>query len=281
MNRLVAALLLLGLLLVGVAPAQDKDKDKIKDKVQEKEKDQDKVRLYWHGQSFFRILTPKGTRVLIDPHDIPGYGRVLGLKADLVLMSHNHNDHTQLVVIENIKDKTSPPQVIPGWVKKGKRDDWNLLTTTFKDVKLRTVGVYHDDMEGFKYGKNTVFILEIDGWRIVHLGDLGHLLSDEQVQQIKKDGPIDVLMIPVGGIYSLNGREAKKVVKQLQPREYIIPMHFGTAVFDDLLPVSEFLEGQPRESVLRAKDNRLVLDRDDQRARPQTVVLHWWSKGKQ
>jgi len=115
----------------------------------------------------------------------------------------------------------------------------------------------------------------------VHLGDLGHLLSPEQVQQIKKDGPIDVLMVPVGGIYSLNGREAKKVVKQLQPREYILPMHYGTAVFDDLLPVSEFLEGQPRELVHRVKDNRLVLDRTDKRERPQIAVLHWWSKGKQ
>ena len=281
MKRFLLALLMMGLLLTGVAPGQDKDKekDKSKEKEKEKEKDTDKVVISWHGQSFFQIRTPKGTRIILDPHDIPGYGRIIGLKTDLVLMSHNHTDHTQLVVIENIKDKDI--KVIPGWLQKGqKKTDWNKIDLTYKDVKIRTVGVYHDTMEGFQYGKNTVFILEIDGWRIAHLGDLGHLLTAEQVAEIKKNGPIDVLMIPVGGIYSLNGREAKKVVKQLEPREYIVPMHYGTVVFDDLLPVTEFLEGQPKESVVRPKTNRLVLDRKDQRARPQITVLHWWPTGK-
>jgi L-ascorbate metabolism protein UlaG (beta-lactamase superfamily) len=280
MKRLGLVLLLLGLLSFGAAPGQEKGKDK--DQEKEKEKDADKVVLSWYGQSMFILRTPKGTRVLFDPHEIISYPRIQNLKVDLALLSHNHNDHTQLGIVANFKkkDDKEPLEVIPGWVKKGKRDDWNLVNRTFKDVKVRTVGVYHDTLEGLKYGKNTVFIVEVDGWRLVHLGDLGHLLSPEQIAEIKKDGPIDVLLIPVGGIYSLNGREAKQVVKQLEPREYVIPMHYGTAVFDDLLPVTEFLEGQPKESVARfdllKKTNRLVLDRNDKRARPQITVLHWF-----
>ena len=128
-------------------------------------------------------------------------------------MSHNHTDHTQVVVIDNAKDKDI--KIIPGWVQKGKKTDWDKVNLTYKDVKVRSIGLYHDTSEGFQYGKNTAFLLETDGWRILHLGDLGHTLSAEQLADIKKDGPIDVLMIPVGGIYSLNGREAKKVVKQI------------------------------------------------------------------
>jgi L-ascorbate metabolism protein UlaG (beta-lactamase superfamily) len=282
MPRLLLALLTLSLLAFGATSGQEKGKDKEKDKVPEKVKDADKVVLSWWGQSFFLIRTPKGTRVLIDPHEILNYPRIQNLKVDLALMSHNHNDHTQLGIIENFKkkDPKEPLEIIPGLVKKGKRDDWNRVNQTFKDVKIRTVGVYHDGSEGLQYGKNTVFILEIDGWRIAHLGDLGHLLTPEQLAEIKKDGPIDVLMIPVGGIYSLNGREAKKVVKQIEPKEYVIPMHYGTVVFDDLLPVTEFLEGQPKENILRLditkKTNRLVLDRNDKRPRPQITVLHWF-----
>ena len=82
-------------------------------------------------------------------------------------------------------------------------------------------------------GKVGVFIIEVDGWKIVHLGDLGHLLTPSQLKRI---GPVDVLMIPVGGIYTLNGSEAKKVVEQLKPKEYIFPMHYGTKVFDAVLP---------------------------------------------
>jgi L-ascorbate metabolism protein UlaG (beta-lactamase superfamily) len=146
-----------------------------------------------------------------------------------------------------------------------------------KDVHIRSLGVYHDNMEGIKYGKNTIFILEVEDWRIVHLGDLGHLLSPAQ---LKKIGPVDVLMIPVGGIYTINGSEAKEVVAQLKPKEYIFPMHCGTKIYDELLPATEFLQDQDRAKVTSAQDNRLILNRDPQRPRPLIVQLHWWPKEK-
>src|SRR5947207_14950640 len=102
-----------------------------------------------------------------------------------------------------------------------------MIDEKFRDVRIRTVGVYHDSTQGMERGKCAVFILEMDGLRFVHLSDLGHPLSAEQV---KKIGPVDVLMIPVGGVYTLNGSEAREVVNQLKPRQYIIPMHYGTPV---------------------------------------------------
>lgn len=253
-------ILALVMVLVGTsAPAQDKKSPTIA----------------WHGQSFFTITTGKGTRVAIDPHQIPEYGRLQGLKVDIVLMSHLHSDHTQLGVIENIRGKEI--RIIPGLKGSGKATEWNNVDETIKDVHIRSVGVYHDGMEGLRYGKNSIFILEIDGWKIVHLGDLGHLLTPAQV---KKIGPVDVLMIPVGGIYALNGSEAKQVVEQLKPKEYIFPMHLGTKIYNELLPVDEFLEDQDKEKVATSDDNSIVLNRDAQRPRPLIVQLHYWPKSK-
>jgi L-ascorbate metabolism protein UlaG (beta-lactamase superfamily) len=230
------------------------------------------ITVAWHGQSFFTITSSKGTRIALDPHQIPEYGRTLGLKADIVLISHNHNDHNRLEALDNGKDKNV--RVLYG-LKPGMRSDWNPIDETIGDVHIRTVGLYHDDVEGMQAGKNAAFVLEVDGWRIVHLGDLGHLLTPEQIRQL---GKIDVLMIPVGGVYTLNGSEARKVVQQLKPHEYIFPMHCGTKVYDDLLPLTEFLEDQDRTKVARADDNKVVLNRDPQRPRPLIVQLHYWPK---
>src|SRR5439155_11383489 len=116
------------------------------------------------------------------------------------------------------------------------RSEWQLVEGDEKGVKYFNVGAYHDGMRGMKFGKNAIFVIEVDGWRICHLGDLGHELTAEQLKQI---GPVDVLMVPCGGIYALNGAEAAKVVAQIKPKEYIFPMHYGTKVFNDLLSIDE------------------------------------------
>jgi L-ascorbate metabolism protein UlaG (beta-lactamase superfamily) len=262
MTRFAAALFAGLLVFLGTAPGGGTAKPK-------------GVVIVFHGQSFFEVRSSKGTNVVFDPHQIPEYGKILApIKADLVLMSHQHNDHTQLDVIAN-KDKGA--KIIPGWKGAGARATWNLVNETVKDVKIRSVGVYHDELNGLKHGKNTVFIIEVDGWKIAHLGDLGHLLTPGQVKQI---GPVDVLMIPVGGVYALNGSEAKDVAGQLKPKEYIIPMHYGTTHFTDLLPPTEFLDHYPKRQVAIARENILVLNRDPDRPRPLIVVMHYWPRTK-
>ena len=236
----------------------------------------------WHGQSFFEITTTKGTNIVIDPHAIPEYPRV-SMKADLILMSHLHDDHTQTHVVDNLKDLMKDGLVLNALKKVGDKEEYERVDKPkqVKDVKVRNVLTYHDDAQGLKRGKNGVWIIEADGLKIVHLGDLGHLLTPDQ---IKKIGEVDILMVPIGGVYTLNGIDAQKVadiepdktVDQLKPRHYVIPMHYGTPRFDDLLPPTEFLEDQPRERVAVSKDNKLILTRDPNRPRPLITVLHYW-----
>jgi L-ascorbate metabolism protein UlaG (beta-lactamase superfamily) len=225
----------------------------------------------WHGQSFFTLKTGAGTTIAFDPHALPEYGRILNMKADIILLSHNHNDHTQVGVIENFREA----KIIRGLSGAAFKADWAKVDEKIKDVRIYNIPTYHDTMEGFMRGKNSIFVVEVDGWRIAHLGDLGHPLSREQ---LKKLGEVDVAMVPVGGIYALNGSEAKEVIAQIKPKEYIFPMHCGTKVYEDLLPVDEFIDGQDKAKVVPSDDNRIVLNRDAQRPRPLIVLLHYWPK---
>jgi L-ascorbate metabolism protein UlaG (beta-lactamase superfamily) len=202
------------------------------------------VKIRWYGQSMFEIITSKGTRIITDPHTIPEYG-MRKVKADLVLMSHFHTDHTRMEAIENAKTAKQ----INALKKERGLEDWNVVNNLkFRDVRLTTVGTYHDNAAGLKSGKNGVWIIDADGLRIVHLGDLGHLLNKTQ---LKKIGKVDVLMIPIGGVYTINGIDAQKVVEQIKPRRWVLPMHYGTLVYGDLLPPKYFLEEQPEGTVVK------------------------------
>ena len=224
-----------------------------------------KVTIRWHGQSFFELVSSKGTRIVFDPHAIEAYGK-REVSADLVCISHLHNDHTQVGVIRN----QAKAKILVGLRTNGKKTEWNAIDEGFSDAHISTVGVYHDDEEGMLRGKNSIFIIEVDGLRIVHLGDLGHLLT---AKDIKKIGIVDVLMIPVGGVYTINGAQAKEVVNQLKPRQVILPMHYATEVFDDVLPATEFLDEQ--KNVKKQATNELVVEADPKAAEPSIVMLNW------
>jgi L-ascorbate metabolism protein UlaG (beta-lactamase superfamily) len=230
----------------------------------------------WHGQSFFEITTTKGTNIVLDPHAIEEYPRV-EVKADLILMSHLHDDHTQTFVVSNVKDLTEKGMVINALKKNGDKQDFDSIKEfkPIKDVKIRNVQVYHDDSQGMKRGKNGVWIIEADGLKIVHLGDLGHQLTDAQIKAI---GEVDVLLIPVGGIYTINGIDAQKVVKQLKPRRYVIPMHYGTKVYDSVLPISSFIDDLPNDEFGFKKElgNELLIDPTEKpREKPVIVQLDY------
>ncbi len=139
---------------------------------------------------------------------------------------------------------------------------WALFTTTWRAQR----------------GKNGVFILDIDGLRIVHLGDLGHKLSREQLRRL---GKVDVLMIPVGGVYTLNGLEAQKVVAQVKPTRYILPMHYGTRIYRDLLGLEYFLDDQQMGTQRNFKSNELAIDpKSEPPKEPIIAILNWEKKGR-
>jgi L-ascorbate metabolism protein UlaG (beta-lactamase superfamily) len=232
--------------------------------------DAKKVTIRWHGQSFFEIVSSQGTRIVIDPHAIPEYGRQ-SVKADIVLTSHAHTDHTQVEVVENLRQAKRFDGVAGRDNLRGK---WNVVKDEkVKDVTLNAVPTYHDEQEGLVRGKNTIWLIDVDGLRIAHLGDLGHFLRKADLQKL---GKVDILMIPVGGVYTINGADAKRVVEEIKPTRYILPMHYATDVYDALLPPTEFLEDQKKNNIQKRTTNELVIDpAAPPPAEPVIVLLHW------
>lgn len=162
--------------------------------------------IIWYGQAMFKIKGKTAT-VLIDPFDPQFTGLKLpkDLEADVVLSTHSHQDHGYIEAI------AGSPLVVTGpgeYEKVG--------------VSITGIGTFHDNAGGADRGPNTVYHLLIDGINIVHLGDLGHVLTSEQVSQIDV---ADILLVPVGGIFTIDAEEAAKVVASLEPK-IVIPMHY-------------------------------------------------------
>jgi L-ascorbate metabolism protein UlaG (beta-lactamase superfamily) len=228
-------------------------------------------KLRWFGQSMFQLETSAGKFVVFDPHAIPEFGRHV-VKADVVVCSHLHNDHTTMAQIADPKSA----RVFYGLeeTKKGRPPEWKKIDEKVGQIHIRTVGTYHDANEGLSRGKNSIFVVEADGLVFCHLGDLGHDLTAAQVKAI---GKVDVLMVPVGGIYTINGGQAKRAVEQLKPRLFVLPMHYGVPGYDALLSADEFLDGQPNVKKL-TDTNELVIPLDAKPDKPTVVLLGWEKK---
>jgi L-ascorbate metabolism protein UlaG (beta-lactamase superfamily) len=164
------------------------------------------------GQSTFVMTTSTGLKVLIDPQTMFKNAPVDGV--DVVTISHEHPDHN------DPKLATGSPTVIRGLAG----DDFAKIDQTAKGVRIRTVASFHDLKQGAERGKNAIFIFELPGMKVVHLGDLGHSLNAQQVAAI---GPADVLLIPVSGGPTIDPKTAIEVADQLSAKA-VIPMHYGT-----------------------------------------------------
>ena len=175
------------------------------------------MELRFYGHATFG-LTSGGTTIVIDPfNDDIGYPKPQ-VSPSAVVISHEHSDHNNVGLVQG------KPQVLRGLADEGK--NWAKLHEHVGPVHITGVPAYHDNEQGKARGKNTMTIYEVEGMRVVHLGDLGHLLTDEQRRAI---GAPDVLMIPVGGFYTIGPAEADQVIAQLKPK-VVIPMHFKTNV---------------------------------------------------
>ena len=159
----------------------------------------------WFGQSCFRIEVKEGS-ILIDP-----FSKEIGLKPpkikdDIVLVSHDHDDHNN---IEEINPEAFLINTPGEYEKKG--------------IAVRGISSYHDKTEGKERGLNTIYVIKAEDMTICHLGDLGQEKLDEK--QVEEIGDIDILLVPVGGNYTINGKEAVGVIGQIEPK-IIIPMHY-------------------------------------------------------
>ena len=174
------------------------------------------VTIRWFGHAAFLITSQHGVRVVLDPFGEIGYPRP-SVEADLVAISHEHEDHSDASWVRG------SPKVLRGLSPGGR--DWQKIDHRLKDVRVLSLPVYHDKEEGRLRGKNNILLIEASGLRIAHFSDMGHLLDEKTYQAL---GRVDVLLIPVGGHYSIDGGEAAQIVSRLRPR-VAIPMHYKTA----------------------------------------------------
>ena len=176
---------------------------------------QSTVSLTWVGQSTFLMSTGDGVKILMDPVN-PGMVKAeVPDIIDLVTISHEHGDHNYVAMAKG------NPVIIHGL----KGSDYAKVDTVFKGIHVYTVGSFHDNQGGSQRGKNAIFVFELPGAKVVHLGDLGHVLNENQVAAI---GSADVLLIPVGTGPTIDLQSALTVIKQLEPR-IVVPMHYMPA----------------------------------------------------
>lgn len=206
------------------------------------------------GLSSFKIHT-KSVNIVTDPFD----PAVVGLKypkteAEIVTVSHHHRDHDY---VENFPEAF----IIDG------PGEYQV-----KGVDVLGIPTFHDVTNGAERGKNTVYEFRLDGMTIVHAGDLGHKLTDSQAESFSD---VDVLLIPVGGYYSLDAATANAVITQLEPK-IVIPMHYQlpglkSEIFGKLSSVENFLKEMGKSDVVPL--DKLVVSKDKLPEEMQVVVL--------
>ena len=208
------------------------------------------------GHSCFKIKG-KDLTIVIDPYDPKKTGYKLPkLEADVVLSSHDHYDHNY---IEGISGYTL---LIDG---PGEYET--------KETFIYGISTFHDNKEGADRGSNTMFHVEMDGFTVLHAGDLGHELSKETLEKISR---VDILLIPIGGKYTIDAKTAVKVISSLEPG-IVIPMHYQTkdlsGLSQDLEPVEKFLEEMGVEGSAKKQDKLRITTRNEVPSETEVVIL--------
>ena len=197
----------------------------------------------YFGQSCFKLqdkLGPEGVTLVTDPFNKETGLKVPNFEADIVTVSHQHPDHN------NSSALRANPFVID---TAGEYD--------IKGVMVQGIETFHDNKNGAERGKNIVYRIEMDDLTIIHLGDLGHILTDEQLEQLDD---VDVLFIPVGGKHTIDAKTAVEVIGQLEPR-IVIPMHYRlSGNWVELDPVEKFIK---ELGVTPRKEEKLKIAKKD------------------
>ncbi len=212
------------------------------------------MEITWLGHSCFR-LKGKEAILITDPYDV-SIGYSLGKpKANIVTSSHPHPGHSFVAGVGG------EPRVVRG------PGEYEIAS-----VFIQGISTFHDNERGRRLGKNTVYLIEMDEVTICHLGDLGHVLSSEQVEEMNG---VEVLLVPVGGLSTIDAAAAAEMVRLLQPR-IVIPMHFKTDVVSfELEPVENFLKEIGLKQA--SPQPRLVVTKTSLPEEMQVVVLDYRS----
>ncbi len=185
------------------------------------------MKIKFLGHAAFLVTSSDGTTVVTDPYQPGAFGGAIGYdsitdRVDIATISHEHEDHA------GVSSLTSRPLIVRGECRA-------------KGLTFDIVSTFHDDQDGQARGENKIFIFDVDGVRVAHFGDLGHLLSQEQTEAL---GKVNVALIPVGGKFTIGPSEAWQVATDLKPN-IVIPMHYKTPkVGFPLATIDQFLEGK-------------------------------------
>ena len=191
------------------------------------------AKIVWAGQSCFQIsVSPSKdntVNIVTDPFGDIGL-KAPNFSADILMVSHQHADHNDIKSIKGDAFLIENP---------GEYE--------VKGVFIQGIDSFHDDSQGKERGKNTIYTFEAEDIRFCHLGDFGQKqLTDEQLEKI---GNVDILMIPIGGTYTINSSEASKVIGQIEPK-IVVPMHYGVPKLKfELDGVEKFLKAMGKNSV--------------------------------
>jgi L-ascorbate metabolism protein UlaG (beta-lactamase superfamily) len=210
------------------------------------------MEISWLGHSCFRIKGSHAT-IITDPYP-PTLGYSLGKPtARIVTVSHQHPGHSY------VQGVGGEPRLVTG---PGEYE--------ISGVLIIGIATFHDGEKGKKRGKNTVYLMQVDEVSVCHLGDLGHVLTAEQVEEL---GDVDVLLLPVGGVSTINASMAAEVVRQIEPK-VVIPMHYKTEALSwELEPVERFLKEIGVEQV--ASQPKLSFTRSSLPAATQVFLLDY------
>lgn len=209
------------------------------------------MKIQYFGHSSFKIISAAGYSVITDPFDGIGYS-MPRVSANAVTVSHRHFDH------DFVKAVSGNPMIIEGGAH------------TVGDIEISSVLSWHDEVKGAKRGKNTIFKFTADGVTVCHLGDLGEPVSCERVKSI---APADVLLIPVGGTYTLDAAEAARYVKAVAPK-IVIPMHYRTADCSlDIADVEKFLKLFDSANIFVCKSGETEITSEDLKDTLKIFVL--------
>lgn len=205
------------------------------------------------GHSCFKIKDD--ITLVIDPYDEKIGYKMPKLKADVVACTHTHSDHHNI----------------------GAVSDYRLLIDGPGEYEISNTFIYgfptfHDDKEGKERGENTIYSIEMEEINLLHLGDVGHELDQSTVEKLPY---IDVLMIPVGGKYTINSKTASKIISNLEPG-LVIPMHYDTKELkgiEGLDPLEKFLEEMGVQDTVKEKDKLKITSKSDIPEETEIVIL--------
>ncbi|ELC8441685.1 MBL fold metallo-hydrolase [Clostridium perfringens] len=213
------------------------------------------MKIKWFGHSCFIITSENGTKILTDPYnDMLGY-KLPEIKADIVSTSHNHSDHNNINAVNS------------NFVHINE-------TGCFSEhgIEIKGVETFHDKFSGAEKGKNIIYNFKVDGINICHCGDLGHILNSDYAEEI---GNVDILLIPVGGGYTIDALDAVKVTKQLKPT-IIIPMHYRTKALGEMGHLFDEVDEFVLASGLKAKEySELELNKETLKDNSGIAVLKY------